>query len=1337
MLRDGDARRLLDVLKAYRDGDFTSRLQIPRDGIAREIAKTLNEIIAFHESRTIEFRRVAGMVGREGKLGERAVLGRANGDWSSPLSALNSLLNDLTRPMNAMTRVIGAVANGDLSQRMDLKTAGQPLRGEFLHTAMIVNGMVERLGQFASEVTRVAREVGTEGKLGGQARVKGVAGTWKNLTDSVNFMAANLTAQVRNIVEVTTAVAKGNLSRKITVDVKGEILALKNTINTMVDQLGSFASEVTRVAREVGTEGKLGGQAQVKGVAGTWEDLTNHVNSMAANLTTQVRGIAKVVTAVANGDLKRKLILEAKGEIAELAETINGMIDTLALFADQVTSVAREVGIEGKLGGQARVPGAAGIWRHLTDNVNQLAANLTAQVRAIADVATAVTEGDLSRSIAVEAQGEVAALKDNINEMIRNLKETTLKNTEQDWLKTNLTKFTRMLQGQRDLLNVSQLVLSELAPLVQAQAGVFYVSDVKDHESGLKLTAAYARGRGALAPPEWLRKGEGLIGQCAVEKEVYRLSDVPSDYVRIGSGLGATAPRNVVIFPALFEGEVKAVVELASLRPFSEVNIAFLEQLMESIGIVINTIAATTRTEELLAQSQALTEELRETNRRLEQQNIEVEQKNREVEQARVSLEEKAAQLALTSKYKSQFLANTSHELRTPLNSLLILSQLLAENAEGNLTAKQVEFAKTIRAAGSDLLDLINDILDLSKIESGTMILDIGAVAFTELEEYIEKAYRHVATAKNLEFKVEIAPGIPAAITTDYKRLQQILKNLLSNAFKFTEHGSVSLVIGPPPAGWEPKNEAMRAAHEIVAMSVRDTGIGISKDKQEIIFEAFQQADGTTNRKYGGTGLGLSISRELARLLGGELRLESVAGEGSVFTLFLPFVYAGAAPSSPPSVRPAEKPAAPAAEESAVPGFLGASATNSDETEIEIADDRASIQKGDRVALIIEDDADLNRTFAELARSAGFKILSAARASKGIVLAKEFEPAVVVLDINLPDANGWTLLDRIKHDLATRHIPVYVVSAGADFKRTFQLGAKGFLRKPATKKELVELFRGMQEFVERRKRRLLLVEADKTRRDSILNLVGNGDIETTVALSGREAIEALAREVFDCVVLDPDLPDEAPAKFLREMGKARGGPLPVILYGNGMADAAARKLEEAAPGALVRGVDTPERLVDRALLWLHRPQKALDEPRRRIVEKASALDADLAGKHVLIVDDDVRNIFALTTILERAKMRVSYAESGRQALEILEKASGVEIVLMDIMMPGMDGYETMRAIRRLPRWRELPIVALTAKAMKEDRRKCIEAGATDYIAKPVEREQLFSLIRLWLARENS
>ena len=676
-------RNIAGVTTAVANGDLTTKITVDARGEILELKNTINTMVDQLSSFASEVTRVAREVGTEGKLGGQAEVKGVAGTWKDLTDNVNSMASNLTNQVRNIAEVTTAVANGDLSRKITVD-----VRGEILELKNTINTMVDQLSSFASEVTRVAREVGTEGKLGGQADVRGVAGTWKDLTDSVNSMAGNLTAQVRNIAQVTTAVANGDLSRKITVDVQGEILELKDTINTMVDQLNSFASEVTRVAREVGTDGKLGGQAEVKGVAGTWKDLTDNVNFMAANLTTQVRGIAKVVTAVANGDLKRKLVLETKGEIAELADTINGMIDTLAMFADQVTTVAREVGIEGKLGGQARVPGAAGIWRDLTDNVNQLAANLTTQVRAIAEVATAVTKGDLTRSIAVEAQGEVASLKDNINEMIVNLTATTRKNNEQDWLKTNIAKFTGMMQGQRDLLTVAQLLLSELTPLVGAQHGTFYITDTVDRDSSAVAPNRLRDRTGRRRPQALQASGRAWSGQCASEKERILVTDVPADYVKINSSLGGSAPLSIVVLPVLFEGDVKAAIELASFGQFNDVHLAFLDQLTQSIGIVLNTIAATMRTEQLLQQSQALAEELRSqqlqlrtTNAELQEkaqllaeQKTEVETKNLEVEQAKKALEEKAEQLSLTSKYKSEFLANMSHELRTPLNNLLILA---------------------------------------------------------------------------------------------------------------------------------------------------------------------------------------------------------------------------------------------------------------------------------------------------------------------------------------------------------------------------------------------------------------------------------------------------------------------------------------------------------------------------------------------------------------------------------------------------------------------------------------------------------------------------------------
>ena len=680
---------------------------------------------------------------------------------------------------------------------------------------------------------------------------------------------------MRNIAQVTTAVAQGDLSKKITVEAKGEVAALADTINTMVEQLRSFAAEVTRVAREVGTEGKLGGQAEVQGVSGTWRGLTENVNLMAANLTDQVRNIAQVTTAVAQGDLSQKITADAKGEILELKNTINTMVDQLSSFADEVTRVAREVGTEGKLGGQAEVEDVSGTWRRLTENVNQLAGNLTTQVRAIAEVSTAVTQGDLTRSITVEAQGEVAELKDNINQMIANLRDTTTRNQEQDWLKTNLARISGLMQGQRVLATVTQLIMSELTPSVTAQHGAFFLteSDAEGQPRELRLIASYGYTRRNEVPDRFT-VGESLVGQAALERQTIEITGPPDDYIRVSSGLGHSVPASIVIMPILFEDQVLGVIELAWLRTPSAIHRTFLEQLMETLGVVLNTIIANMRTEELLQQSQSLNAELEQQAQLLEERNLDIEGKNREIELARLGLEEKAAQLALSSRYKSEFLANMSHELRTPLNSLLILSKLLLDNEAGNLTDKQLDFARTIRAAGSDLLELINDILDLSKIEAGKMDLLFDAIPVAGICSYVQRTFEPVAADKGLTLDVALDDDVPSAIVTDEQRLQQILRNLLSNAFKFTAEGGVTLRIE-------------RAAEDVVSFSVIDTGIGIAADKLAVIFEAFQQADGTTSRTYGGTGLGLSISRELARALGGEISVHSTVDQGSVFTLTL------------------------------------------------------------------------------------------------------------------------------------------------------------------------------------------------------------------------------------------------------------------------------------------------------------------------------------------------------------------------------------------------------------------------------------------------------------------
>jgi HAMP domain-containing protein/signal transduction histidine kinase/CheY-like chemotaxis protein len=1334
-------RNIAEVTTAVANGDLSKKITVDVKGEILELKNTVNTMVDQLSSFGSEVTRVAREVGTEGKLGGQADVRGVAGTWKDLTDSVNFMAGNLTAQVRNIAEVTTAVANGDLSKKITVDVKGEIL--ELKDT--INNTMVDQLRSFAAEVTRVAREVGTEGKLGGQADVRGVAGTWKDLTDSVNFMAGNLTGQVRNIADVTKAVANGDLSKKITVDVKGEILELKNTINTMVDQLSSFASEVTRVAREVGTEGKLGGQAQVKGVSGTWKDLTDNVNFMAGNLTSQVRGIAKVVTAVANGDLKQKLTVDAKGEIAALADTINSMIDTLATFADQVTSVAREVGVEGKLGGQASVPGAAGTWKDLTDNVNQLAANLTTQVRAIAEVATAVTKGDLTRSIKVEALGEVAVLKDNINEMIRNLKDTTLKNSEQDWLKTNLAKFSRMLQGQKDLLTVGRLILSELAPVVSAQHAVFYILDTSKDAPLLSLLASYAY-KGQSAVGSQLSLGEGLVGQCALEKQKILLTNVPPDYIRVSSGLGDAAPQNIIVLPVIFEGQVKGVLELASFDRFNPTHQAFLDQLTESIGIVLNTIEANMRTEDLLKQSQSLAqelqsrqEELQQTNQELQEkarllahQNQEVERKNQEVEQARQALEEKAKQLALTSKYKSEFLANMSHELRTPLNSLLILSDQLSKNPEGNLTGRQTEFAKTIHSSGNDLLMLINDILDLSKIESGTVVVDIGELRLADLRSYVERTFRHVAESKGVDFTIEVDDSLAKSIYTDAKRLQQVLKNLLSNAFKFTHRGGVALSVESARAGWNLENEDLNRASAVLAIAVSDTGIGISPDKQQIIFEAFQQADGSTSRKYGGTGLGLAISREISRLLGGEIRLISSPGKGSTFTLYLPQNFVPQKSARKPvavGLEFAPPRTAPAPE-------VSMAVLESPKLVNEVGDDRDTIQPGDPLLLIVENDLGFARLLLETAREKGFKGLVTSLGAAALAMAREYKPDAITLDICLPDIDGWRVLERLKNDIATRHIPVCIASTEETFERASSYGALTAVTKPFKNHETLEhLIDAIRDFVGRRVKELVLIGNDSHRREQLVEFIGGDDFRVTPVTNGSDALALIERQWVDCMVLDSDLRDMSTESFLNRIHRDGATTLPVILYSpeSGPKDdgASTRPLSSSVA---FRRVCSPERLLDQTALFLHSPVAKLPESKRRMLEELYQTDHVLAGKKVLIVDDDIRNIFALASILEWRNMVIVSAETGRDAIRILQEEPDVDIVLMDIMMPEMDGIDTMRAIRKLSQFNSLPIIAVTAKAMKGDREKCIEAGAWDYLSKPVDTDQLLSVLRAWLHR---
>ncbi|MFQ4143179.1 response regulator [Chlorogloeopsis sp. ULAP02] len=1014
-----------------------------------------------------------------------------------------------------------------------------------------------------------------------------------------------------------------------------------------------------------------------------------------------------------------------------------------------------------------------------------LTRNISLPLQEISKAAEKLAEGDLSVHISAgKRQDEIGILAQAFNEMIANLRSSNLKSNEQNWLNSNLAKVSQMLQGQRNLETVARMILQQLAPLVSAQQGVFYLMDSEGEQPVLKLLSSYAyQERKQLS--NRFRIGEGLVGQCALEKQKIILTDVPSNYIRISSGLGEAKPLNIIVLPVLFENQVIAVIELASFQKFSDLHLNFLEQVSETIGIVLNAIAADIRTQQLLQESQILAQqlqlrqqELQDTNERLEQQaqqlqaseeilrqqqqelqqsneeleqlnaeleekaellstkNEEVERKNQEVEQAKQSLEEQAEQLALSSKYKSEFLANMSHELRTPLNSLLILAKMLADNVDANLTDKQVEYSRTIYAAGNDLLSLINDILDLAKIESGTMSIDINQIQFFDLRDYLERNFRQLAQNKGLNFTIELAPELPQTINTDAKRLQQILKNLLSNAIKFTERGEVRLRVFVAKQGWSPNHESLNRAQTVIAFTVKDTGIGIAPEKQKLIFEAFQQADGTTSRKYGGTGLGLSISREISRLLDGEITLTSNPGEGSTFTLYLPQSRRNGKQNDTEHDRKLtghRQVEMWAKKEQLPPISPSVSLPLSHSV---IIDDRDNIAEGDRLLLIVEDDVKFARILLEMAREHQFKAIVAQSGNAGLALAGEYQPAAIILDIRLPEMDGWTVLDRLKHDQNTRHIPVHIMTVEEGRQRSLQQGAIAYLQKPINSEVLHQALTKIKGFVERRVKNLLIVEDDENQRKSIVELIGEGDVAITAVSNGSEALAAIASQTYDCLVLDLGLPDMDGFELIEQIKSSPNGEaLPIVIYtGREITKAQETQLRRLAETIIVKDVRSPERLFDETALFLHRVQAQLPAPKRLMLEQLQNSDSLLAGKKVLIVDDDVRNIFALTSVLERYQMQILYAENGNDGIEVLQNNPDINVVLMDIMMPEMDGYETTRRIRQQPEFKSLPIIALTAKAMQGDREKCISAGASDYITKPVDTEQLLSLLRVWLYR---
>ncbi|MFC4785027.1 HAMP domain-containing protein [Nocardioides sp. MAHUQ-72] len=1336
-------RNIAEVTTAVARGDLTRTITVEARGEILELKDTVNTMVDQLSSFADEVTRVAREVGTEGRLGGQADVHDVSGTWKDLTENVNMMAANLTSQVRNIAEVTTAVAQGDLTSKITVDA-----RGEILELKSTVNTMVDQLSSFADEVTRVAREVGTEGMLGGQARVPGVAGTWRDLTDSVNSMASNLTNQVRNIATVSTAVARGDLSQKISIDARGEVAALASTINAMVDTLRAFADEVTRVAREVGTEGILGGQAQVRGVAGTWKDLTDSVNSMAGNLTSQVRSIALVTTAVAHGDLTQKTYVDARGEILELKTTVNRMVDQLSSFADEVTRVAREVGTDGKLGGQAEVADVSGTWRKLTENVNQLAGTLTTQLRAIAEVSTAVTQGDLSQQITVEAQGEVAELKDNLNQMIDNLRETTRANQEQDWLKTNLARFTGHMQGGRDLLDVTQLIVSELTPLVGATAGTFFLGENgQDGGRMLRRIASYGH-RPVAGVPDAFAFGEGLVGQAADGRERILVTDVPPDYLRISSGLGEGSPLTIVILPVVFEEQVLGVMELASFRSFSVVHLQFLEQLMEIIGVSLNAIIASSRTQALLVESQRLAaelqnksgelqtqqRELQQSNAELEekasllaQQNRAIEIKNLEIEDARRALEDRAEQLALSSRYKSEFLANMSHELRTPLNSLLILAKLLADNPDQNLNGRQVEFAQTIHSAGTDLLQLINDILDLSKVEAGKMDVHPATVAVSGIVEYVEATFRPLTAEKDLRFSVWVSEDVPPTLVSDQHRLQQVLRNLLSNAVKFTSYGEVTLAIRRS----EEKNfttPALTVADSVLAFDVTDTGIGIPPEQLRTIFEAFQQADGTISRKFGGTGLGLSISREIARLIGGEIHVESEPDRGSKFTLYLPVQYVGGRTAGP-TAPVGGTTSAPAAQPEVV-----------DRLQEHVDDDEGDVLPGDRVLLVALSDADLCRAAVEVGRSHGFKVLATAYADRALAIAEQRQPDGMVIGMDMSSHDGTSLHHLLKRLDRTRDVPMIAAHMSAAAETThqaWQAGSLDVIEVPFTRSKVDAALEHLEGFLARTKRRLLVVTGDAGSPGAAVaeRFESSGGIEVEIVGSPDEAATAFGGAPFDCVVVDLGLPGGGGFEVLRRV-RSRKQLLHTPVVVTGAQDLSSRdeaRLEKYAERLTLARPETDEDLVRSTALFLHRSDvTSLTGP-----DPAGEGDAEreqaLAGRRILIVDDDVRNVFALTSALEQHGIDVLYAGNGEEGLGMLRQEPDIDLVLMDVMMPGMDGYTAMREIRKMPTFRDLPVIALTAKAMPGDRDNSLTAGASDYVTKPVDVEQLLSVIRSWLS----
>jgi CheY-like chemotaxis protein/signal transduction histidine kinase len=991
---------------------------------------------------------------------------------------------------------------------------------------------------------------------------------------------------------------------------------------------------------------------------------------------------------------------------------------------------------------------AAGEVQHATEGIAEKAA-----------VAEAISTGDLNRAIPesepleidlarvpndelgalLKAAVQLSTVQLTLDQAFRNMVASLRAGRETasaaDWLKTGLNELNELMRGDQTPSALAEQVLSYLTRYLHAAVAALYLFDAETEELTLAGTYAFTR-RKNLA--DRFRLGEGLIGQAARERKTICLTSVPADYLPVSSALGDAAPQAIAAMPLIHNANLVGAIEIGTFRKFSDAEFEFLDLAAVAIAIELSATLSSQRTAELLRQTQQQAEELRVQQEELQQSNEELEEraqlleqqresirvKNEEIERAAESLRQKAVELERVSTYKSEFLANMSHELRTPLNSLMILSSLLMQNKEENLTAKQVEFATTINAAGSDLLHLINDILDLSKVEAGQMHFQSADIVVQDLCDALRSLFDPQAEQKGLTFSARTEDNVPATFRGDEQRVHQILKNLLANAIKFTESGSVELRVFTPSLRDNP------LPVEAIAFAISDTGIGIPLEKQEAVFQAFQQADGSISRRYGGTGLGLSISQQLALHMNGDIRLASTPGKGSVFTLYLPVVAtAEAAPgkAAPAALRPAPKPAPvrEAAGENVVPFRAPA------------AGDRPELAAGEKSILLIEDDAKFAAILENMVQERGFAVLSARDGDTGLALAERHLPSAIILDVMLPNLDGWGVMRRLKDNPRTRHIPVHFITCLDERQKAMAMGAIGFVTKPVDTRQLNEVFEAIEDSVAKSVRKLLIVEDDAAESASMVALLEERGVEITVASTGKEAIEVLSTQAFDCVVLDIGLTDMSGFELLdrmQDMGEARRTPV-IVHSGRDLSHEDERTLRRYAESIIIKGAMSPERLLNEVALFLHLVESKLHPSKQRMIRSALDKEAMLDGRKVLLVDDDMRNIFSLTSVLADKNMIVVEAENGLESIARLEEHPDVSIVLMDIMMPEMDGYTAIREIRKDERFASLPIIAMTAKALKGDYEKCMAAGASDYIAKPIEVDKLLSLIRVWMFQQ--